>query len=299
MTAMSGTSQQSEQSEPGHDIVGGPDRPGIAWTSPPVRRQGLALIVGGWIVLSLITTGIGLALVEWWEPSRFGDADADVNRWWAARRTPFLDELATFGSAFSDTITLVLFGLPLIPLFLWWFRRWHEVALLVGVMVLETAVYVVASRLVLRERPPVEQMTGPFDDHSFPSGHVAAAIVFYGALAIIVLWHAKQPWARATWMAIAFVVPAWVAWSRVYAGIHHVTDFVGSLIIGCGVLIVMTRAIRTHDGIGPPDVVAAEAAATESPPGPHRPGPDDFDREQRRLRRCGAIRFRAAVRSSS
>lgn len=251
-----------------HETPTGLERPthsrsGVAWTSPPLRREGFALLVGGWLALSLVTTLLGLALVEWWEPSTFGEADADVNRWWEARRTPLLDEVAAFGSAFSDTITIVLFGIPLVPLFLWWFRRWHEVALLVGVMALETGVYLVASRLVLRERPPVEQVTGPFNDHSFPSGHVAAAIVFYGALAIIVVWHAPQRWARTTWAAIAFVVPAFVAWSRVYLGIHHVTDFVGSLVIGAGVLVVMGRVIRTHDGVGPPDLVVTEPGEPE------------------------------------
>ena len=226
-----------------------------------MRRSGLTLLVIGWVGLSVLTTAIGLAIVEWWEPSSLGDADADVNRWWEARRTPWLDEIATLGSAFSDTITIVLFAIPAIPLFLWWFRRWHEVALLIGVMVLETGVYLVASRVVLRERPPVEQVSGPFTDHSFPSGHVAAAIVFYGALAIIVIWHAPQRWARTIWMGIAFVVPAWVAWSRVYLGIHHVTDFIGSLIIGVGVLIVVSRAIRTHDDVGPPDPVSTDSTA--------------------------------------
>jgi membrane-associated phospholipid phosphatase len=254
---------QNHQGEPDPAGVAAPDRRGVAWTSSPVRREDLALFLGGWIALSVITTAIGLAIVEWWQPSRFGDADDDVNQWWAARRTPWLDELATFGSAFSDTRTIMLSGLPLVPLCLWWFRRWHEVALLTGVMVLETGVYLVSSRLVLRERPPVEQIGGPTNDHSFPSGHVAAAIVFYGVLAIIVVWHTSKRWAHITWMTIVFVVPAWVAWSRMYVGAHHVTDFIGSLIIGVGVLIVMSRAIQTQDGIGAPDVILAEHEPAE------------------------------------
>ena len=251
----------TQQPRPGSDGVAGDERRGrsaIAWSAPPVRPPGLVLFVAGWVGLSVLTTIIGVAVVEWWEPSNLGDADADVNRWWEARRSAWLDEIAAFGSAFSDTITIVLFAIPLVPLFLRWFRRWHEVALLVGVMVLETGIYFVTSRLVLRERPPVEQVSGPFTDHSFPSGHVAAAIVFYGALAVIVVWHAPQRWARITWMGIAFVVPAWVAWSRVYLGIHHITDFIGSLIIGAGVLVVTSRAIRTHDDDGPPDPASTD-----------------------------------------
>jgi membrane-associated phospholipid phosphatase len=235
-------------------------RPGVAWTTAPIRGRGLGLILAGWAALSVVTTGLGLAVVEWWEGSDLAEADADINRWWAARRAPWLDELAELGSAFSDTRTIVVVGLALIPLFLWWFGRWHEVALIVGVMVLETTVYLVPSRLVGRERPPVDQVAGPTNDHSFPSGHVAAAIVFYGALAVIVTWHATQPWAHTTWKVIAFVVPTWVAWSRVYIGAHHVTDFAGSLVIGVGVLVVVTASIRSHDAIGPPDAIVTDRA---------------------------------------
>jgi undecaprenyl-diphosphatase len=257
------TFQSDDQGEPDHEVVGTPDRRGFAWTSPPVRAQGLALFVGGWIALSVITTAVGLAIVRWWQPSRFGVADDDVNQWWEARRTPWLDELAAFGSAFTDTRTILLFALPLVPLCLWWFRRWHEVALLLGAMVLESGSYRVSSRIVLRERPPVEQLSGPFNDHSFPSGHVAAAIVFYGVLAIFVIWHTSERWAHITWMTIVFIVPVWVAWSRMYAGIHHVTDFIGSMIIGVGALIVMSRVIQTRDGVGPPDLIVVERESAE------------------------------------
>jgi membrane-associated phospholipid phosphatase len=227
----------------------------VEWTSPPFRGRGLTLLAAGWLLLSAVTTGLGLTLVEWWDGSEPGDADADVNRWWEARRTPWLDDIATLGSAFSDTRTMLLIGLPLMPLFLWWFGRWHEFGLIAAGLMVETAVYLVPSRLVGRARPPVEQIAGPINDHSFPSGHVAAAIVFYGALAVIVVWHTEHTWAHATWQAIALVVPVWVGWSRVYIGAHHVTDYIGSLMIGVGALVVAARSVRTHDGVGPPDSI--------------------------------------------
>ena len=226
-------------------------RQGVAWSVSPVDASGLGVVVAGWVIIAGITTIVGLAIVEWWVPSRFGAADADVNQFFEARRTALLDELAHLGSAFSDTVTIVILGLVLIPLFLWWFRRWHEVGLIVGVTVLEVVCYLVPSRIVARERPPVEQISGPTNDHSFPSGHVAAAIVFYGALALIVVWHTDRRWAEVTWMVIVFVVPTWVAWSRVYVGAHHVTDYVGSLIIGAGVLLVVAHVIRSEDRAPP------------------------------------------------
>lgn len=201
-------------------------------------------MVAAWAATSVVLTGIGLAVVEWWEPSRLGAADTDVNRWLAEHRSPVLNELADLGAAFSDTRTVLLLAVPLLSLLLWWFRRWHEATLLVGALVLESAMYLVPSRLVARERPAVEQIAGPTNDHSFPSGHVAAAIALYGALAVIVFWHSRARWAHRTLAVVVVVVPVWVAWSRAYAGAHHVTDYVGSLVMGIVALATMGRVVR-------------------------------------------------------
>ena len=56
-------------------------------------------------------------------------------------------------------------------------RRWR--------LMFEVAVFGTTSKLIARDRPPVEQLDGA-PTNSWPSGHIAAAVVFYVGLAIIV-----------------------------------------------------------------------------------------------------------------
>jgi membrane-associated phospholipid phosphatase len=49
---------------------------------------------------------------------------------------------------------------------------------------------------------------------SFPSGHTAAAVCFYGSVAAIVLWHSRHRWVNAVAVVICAAVPLMIAGSR-------------------------------------------------------------------------------------
>lgn len=225
----------------------------IAWKESPIDRRGGLMMVATWAVSTVVLTVVGLAIVEWWEPGASGERDADLIRWFEDRRTDRLDEVAHFASAFSDTITKVILGVGLIPVFLWLFRRWHEYALIVGGLVVEVCAFGLASRLVGRDRPPVEQLDGAPTD-SFPSGHIAAATVFYVGLAMVVFMRTRRAGPRAVAVVIAVVVPLAVIVSRLYLGMHYVSDAVFGVLLGAAVVVVMWRVVhRTLPDAESPD----------------------------------------------
>ena len=79
-------------------------------------------------------------------------------------------------------------------LFLWRWRRWTEAALLAGALVLEASIFMLSSFVVDRPRPPIAHLDPIPPTGAFPSGHSAAAVAFYGAIAIIVvLAHPQSP----------------------------------------------------------------------------------------------------------
>jgi undecaprenyl-diphosphatase len=72
-------------------------------------------------------------------------------------------------------------------------------------------------------------------DFSYPSGHAVTSIVFYVALAMLVLHTGVVPHAFAAPLAIVLVVcAAGIPWSRLALDAHYVTDVVGGLVFGCG-----------------------------------------------------------------
>jgi undecaprenyl-diphosphatase len=133
-------------------------------------------------------------------------------------------------------------ALSILFLFLW--RRWTEPALLIGSLVLEVGIFTLSSFVVDRPRPPIPHLDPIPPTGAFPSGHSAAAVAFYGVIAIVVWWHTRNRVARTVAVLVAFVVPPVVAASRMYRGMHHLSDVVVGLVIGLVSLWITWLVVR-------------------------------------------------------
>ncbi len=222
-----------------------PDRP--FWKVAPLDRHDVRILAIAYVVLTAIYLAVGWMIVNWWESSALGEAEADVNRWLEARRTDDLTHLAELGSALSNTETKIALVLVLLPLMLWMFRRWQDWTLVVGGLILEVAVFGTTAKIIARDRPPVEQLDGA-PTNSWPSGHIAAAVVFYVGLAIVIWWNPRFSRAsRVCAVCIAVIAPSIVIVSRLYLGMHYITDAVGGIVLGLTVLALMRHLLLRHD----------------------------------------------------
>lgn len=231
---------QAASGEPPFDLVE-PDR--IRWRSSPIDRHGFALAVLTFAAGTGILVLLGFLVVQAWDGSRWGEYDADLNRWLEDGRTEGMTTVAEYVSQSSDTLTKILLGVVLLPVMLWLFRRWHEWTLLFGGLFLEVCVFGLSSSIVGRDRPPVEQLDGAPTD-SFPSGHIAAATVFYVGLAVVIFMRTERRGPRAIALAIGVLMPIGVAWARLYLGMHYLTDAIAGMVLGLVVLAVMYRIVR-------------------------------------------------------
>jgi len=90
-----------------------------------------------------------------------------------------------------------------------------------------------------RHRPPPSGVV--VHGASFPSGHATGAAAAFGAVAVVVLAGRAAPTRRAGW-TLAVVIAVAVAFSRVYLGVHWLTDVIGGLALGWSWLFVVARA---------------------------------------------------------
>lgn len=197
----------------------------------PYTWSSLAWFAVAFVALTALFTVTGLMVVNWLEPSSLGEAEAEVNVWLEEQRTPTLNTVATIASVPSDTpvkiglVALLLVAFPLI------WKRWHDWAFLFGALALEVSVYGLSSWIVGRPRPDVERLTSA-PTESYPSGHVAAAVTFYVAIALIVGWHTERRDLRTLAWTVGLLIPVGMVASRLYLGMHFISDIIGGLVLG-------------------------------------------------------------------
>ena len=137
-------------------------------------------------------------------------------------------------------------GLGLLLLFIAWWRgnkNWARVFL---AMLIACALAGAAARVIKigtgRARPSVKtELTwnGPRLSekyHAFPSGHTASSTAFFAVL-LLVCWRIGLP---------CMLIPALIAFSRMYVAAHYLSDVVFAAMLGIACAIVTTRLMRLH-----------------------------------------------------
>ena len=233
----------------------------------PLTRNGLLALLLAYVVLSGIAIVVGILIVDHLGAVR--DLDARVSHWLGDRRSELWNDATWIGSGLADTYVKVPAAALLSAFFVWRWRRWNEVALLAGALALEAAVFVTASMVVDRARPSISQLDSVPPTSSYPSGHTGAAVAFYGAIVVITFWHTHRTLARRIAVTSMMVLVLVVGASRMYRGMHHLSDVVVGVLLGAASLWVMYVVVERppSDDVGDADSLRSLSRAR---PTPHR-----------------------------
>lgn len=186
-------------------------------------------ILTGWVFTFGILYVVGYLLKNHTEGTWLGRFDDGVVRWLQMFRTPTLDHVSLVLSKAGDTYAILAISLVFCPIALAVWRQWRPVVFVVLTMVGGLTLFLCTAAAVAPDRPPVAQLDG-MPTSSFPAGHVAATMCIWVAIAVLVMGRMHSRW---RWLAVvlAVVMPAGVALSRMYRGMHHPTDLLGAAIL--------------------------------------------------------------------
>lgn len=186
-----------------------------------------AEILTGWVLAFGILYVLGYAITKYTPGTALGRWDDGVPAWLQTFRTATLDDLSYLWSKAGDTHAITLVALAFCPLALAFWRQWRPVLFVVLAIVGEVTLFLCTAAAVQRPRPPVEQLDGQMPTSSFPSGHIAATMCLWVAIALVVTGRV-QAWWRWIFVALAVIMPVGVALSRMYRGMHHPLDVLGA-----------------------------------------------------------------------
>jgi undecaprenyl-diphosphatase len=171
---------------------------------------------------------VGFLLVVAFRGS-FDGVNANVNSWAASINAGVFTGLAKVIAVILDTEPLLVISLVVaMVLFTWHYRR--DGVLLLGAMVGDAFLVEITKTLVHSPRP-VDMLVHE-TDYSFPSGHVAGSIVFFGVLTFLAWQHWNSSKARASTGGLYVAIAAAVDLDVLYLNVHWFSDVIGGCLLG-------------------------------------------------------------------
>jgi len=199
----------------------------------------LVLIVAAWLFSTLAEDVVN-------KDAPLGSIDLHVAAWLHAHATPARTALMIFISDLGAPLTVMAMA-SVTAIFLLWKRQRDQLLLLVLAVSGEALLNVMIKRLVHRDRPFFDDPIQTLTSYSFPSGHAMGSTVFYGTLAALVVWQVRDGRLHALAIAAATLLTALICFSRIYLGVHYLSDVTAGFLAGVvwlGACLFAVAALR-------------------------------------------------------
>ena len=182
-----------------------------------------ATVIGGWV--ALLVAGALFFVIAWNVSghSALVDVDARVSAWLHLRAMPMITDFMLGVSLLHAPAAMAGWGLAFAAILYRVHERYWIMTLLLA-MAGGSLLNLVLKYSYARTRPHFEDPFVTLSSYSFPSGHTAGAVLFYGVLGAFLVSRFKSPARRTAIVAGALGMVALVAFSRVYLGAHYLSD---------------------------------------------------------------------------
>jgi membrane-associated phospholipid phosphatase len=169
--------------------------------------------------------------------------DEGFVRFLARHRSGGLTDASLVGSIMAGGVVLpIIAGLAALTAAV--ARHWRLAGFLLFALAVESASYRTTTLFIHRHRPEVHRLENLPVNASYPSGHTAASIAVYCGIAFLLTSRISNLGARICIWTVATLIPVFVAFSRMYRGMHHPLDVAGGVVIGVAALTAMIFVSR-------------------------------------------------------
>ena len=215
--------------------------------------------VGGYCLGKLDLTGIsqtGPPTVSLLLINQVGAWDRAFSLWVHAHSAPWLDQLMLTLTYGGDWRFLLLVTLASVVFLFRWQLGKRAPLLLSLAFSLSYLANPLLKSIFQRQRPDLWEVFARPSSYSFPSGHAMSAMMVYGIAAF--LFAQRYPQHRRVWLCSAASWIFLIGFSRIYLGVHWLSDVVAGFAIGFVFVYALVRWYKLSE-------------ATATSPDPHSP----------------------------
>ncbi|MGN6800221.1 MAG: phosphatase PAP2 family protein [Gaiellaceae bacterium] len=209
----------------------------------PVRTYLRAVLLSFTLVAGL-SICLGLLVTHVVLHSRGTAADDEsAVRFLVDHRSPPLTHASLLGSIVAGGVVLPIVAASVLLIGAV-AKNWRLAWFTAFALALESGSYRATTLVVHRHRPEVARLETLPVNASYPSGHTASSIAVYWGIALLLSSRVASTSARILIWSIAALIPPFVAFSRMYRGMHHPLDVAGGVIVGIAALVSMVLVSR-------------------------------------------------------
>jgi undecaprenyl-diphosphatase len=203
----------------------------------------------------LIATGAGAMLFAAYggvvdavaDPGPLAAADVPVLRWMIEHRSGPQNSVMITISNLGGTLGMTILTALAVVVLLW--RRQVRTAIVVLLAGTGSGPLVSGFKnLNARQRPPAETQLVAEPTYALPSGHALGSMVVIGILAVVVARMLRSTALRVLVVVVAAVVIASIGVSRLYLGVHWLTDVLAGWLLGGAWLVLWVGALAAPAG---------------------------------------------------
>jgi membrane-associated phospholipid phosphatase len=195
----------------------------------PQHFRGLPLtsLIVGILLNAFVLSSLAEELVEL---SRLAKFDQDLSIYFFTHRNEQVAQMVYFftrmGSAPTVASVMLIFASLMI-----WKKRFHALVALFAALTASTLTAFVGKWYYRFPRPKGLAWYEEFS-FSFPSGHATVAMAFYGFLFYLLWMYLSSLKWRSFVLLLAFLFILGMGFSRIYLGVHYLSDVLGGFAIG-------------------------------------------------------------------
>ncbi|MFD0363519.1 phosphatase PAP2 family protein [Nocardia sp. GCM10030253] len=217
------------------------------------RRYVSAALCACGLLIALATLAVQVSDNGW-----LTSGDGATRTWFVAQRTRSMDTAAIVITNLGSPVAAVTLAALIGALLSWRARTALPIIVMVATVCAASAASTTLKLVVGRTRPPIETQQVLETNYSFPSGHATSTSAIVG-ITVTILMIGRSRQVRAMLAAVAALLIAIVAATRLYLGVHWLTDVIAGAILGTTCAIIGATVLYALDQrripVGEPDAV--------------------------------------------